>query len=123
MFECQKSPKDAPKMAPSIPAKSTNGSVSRLLDQIGSNILTPTGNGSRAGMLRTNSVINGGSIKAGKAIKVPASHTFDSVSFWPLLCRCFEKTMPSTINAETTKTSGRSASVTLKTGVPPGRFG
>ena len=106
LFECQKSPKVAPKIAPNIPAKSTN-----------------TGKGSKNGMLRTNSMIKGGSNKAGRAIKAPGSHTLDSVSFLSVPCWCFEKIMPSTINAETTKTSGRSASVTLKTGNRPGRFG
>ena len=123
LFECQKSPKVAPKIAPNIPAKSANGSVSKVDDQIGSKILTPTGKGSRNGMLRTNSMIKGGSIKAGRATKAPGSHTLDSVSFLSVACWCFEKTMPSTINAEATKTSGRSASVTIKTGKRPGRFG
>ena len=66
-------------MAPSIPTMSVRGSVSKVDNHTGSKMLTPTGNGSRNGMLRTKMMIRGGSIKAGKATKAPSSHMLDSV--------------------------------------------
>ena len=87
-------------MAPSIPAKSANGSVSKVDDHTGSKILTPTGNGSKNGMLNTISTISGGRIKAGRAAKDPIRRILERELLFATLK--VEKRILSTINAIST---------------------